>query len=266
MGTDAMDYILVDPFVAPFDQQPNFAEKLVHLPDCYQINDRRRPIAPHTPKRAGCGLPESGFVFCCLSACYKLTPPIFDIWMRLLAAVPGSVLWLLESSTAAAENLRREADARLADGARRLVFAPSLPNPEHLARFAVADLFLDTLPYNAHTVTSDALWAGCPVVTCAGSTFASRVAGSILHAAGLPELVTTSLADYEALALRLARDSHALQELRAKVKSNRLTMPLFDSLRWTRHVEAAFEEMWWLRQAGQPPRAFAVPRISDPTT
>ena len=266
MGSDAMDYILVDPFLVPFDQQPNFAEKLVHLPDCYQINDRRLPVASHTPTRTECGLPESGFVFCCLSACYKITPTMFDIWMRLLAAVPGSVLWLLESSAGATENLQREADARLADSAGRLVFAKSLPNPEHLARFAVADLFLDTLPYNAHTVSSDALWAGCPVVTCAGTTFASRVAGSILHAAGLPELVTTSLADYEALALRLARNSQELEELRAKVRSNRLSTALFDSLRWTRHAEAAFEEMWRLHQAGQPPRAFAVPRISDRTS
>ena len=258
MGIAAMDYILVDPFLAPADQQPHFSERLVHLPDCYQINDRRRPIVSRAPTRAECGLPETGFVFCCLSAAYKITPPIFDVWMRLLSEVPGSVLWLLDSGPAATGNLRREADARLAGGAARLVFAPSLPNREHLARLAAADLFLDTLPYNAHTVTSDALWAGCPVVTCAGATFASRVAGSILRAAGLAELVTTSLADYEGLALRLAREADWLRKIRRRLASERMVMPLFDSRRLTRHMEAAFEEMWRLYGAGEAPRGFKV--------
>ncbi len=246
MGTDAVDYILVDPFVAPPDQQPFFTEKLVHLPDCYQINDRRRPIASPIPTRAECGLPETGFVFSCLSACYKITAPMFDIWMRLLEAVPGSVLWLLESNPAATANLKREADARLDGGSTRLVFAPGLPNPQHLARLAVADLFLDTLPYNAHTLASDALWAGCPVLTLRGRHVAGLggVAGSILHAAGMPELVTTTLADYEALALRLARDNNLLEGIRSKLQENRLVMPLFDSEKLTRHIEAAYEEMW----------------------
>ncbi len=258
MGSDAIDYILADPFVAPRDQQGNFAERLVHLPDCYQINDRRRPIAPHIPTRAECGLPERGFVFCCFSAAYKITAKMFDVWMRLLEGVPHSVLWLLESSPAASANLGREAEARLAGGAARLVWAPSLPNPEHLARLAVADLFLDTLPYNAHTLTSDALWVGCPVVTCAGEPFASRVAGSLLHAVRLPELVTTTLADYEALALRLAQDSEELQAVRGKLQANRLATPLFDSATLTRNIEAAFEEMVRLHRAGDAPRSFAV--------
>ncbi len=244
MGTEAIDYILVDPFVVPPSEQIHFTEKLVHLPDCYQVNDRRRPIASPIPTRAECGLPDGAFVFCCLSAPYKITAPMFDIWMRLLAAVPHSVLWLLESSPGATANLQREAEGRLTGGSARLKFAPGLPNPQHLARLAVADLFLDTLPYNAHTLTSDALWAGCPVVTCAGATFASRVAGSVLHAVGLPELVTTSLADYEALALRLARDPARLQAIRTKLKNNRLATPLFDSERLTRNIEAAYEEMW----------------------
>jgi protein O-GlcNAc transferase len=242
MGTDAVDYILVDPIVAPPDQQPHFTEKLVHLPDCYQMNDRRRPIAS-VPSRAHCGLPETGFVFCCLSAAYKITAPMFEIWVRLLEAVPGSVLWLLDSGATANANLRREADARLAGAASRLLFAPSVTNPKHLARLAVADLFLDTLPYNAHTVASDALWAGCPVVTCTGATFPSRVAGSLLHAAGLPELVTTTLTDYEALALRLARNAEELQSVRMKLQSNRLTAPLFDSVKMTRNIEAAYGAM-----------------------
>ena len=172
---------------------------------------------------------------------------MFDIWMRLLERVPGSVLWLLETNATATANLRREAEARLKGGAARLVFAPTLANPEHLARFAVAGVFLDTLPYNAHTLSSDALWGGCPVLTCAGETFASRVAGSILHAAGLPELVTSTLAEYEALALRLVGDREELRAFRARLERNRLELPLFDTPRFARDIEAAFE--WMVRNA-----------------
>ena len=185
-------------------------------------------------------------MFCCFNAAYKITPAIFDIWMRLLDKVPGSVLWLLETSATASANLRREAEARRKGGADRLVFAPTLANPEHLARFAVADLFLDTLPYNAHTLASDSLWGGCPVLTCAGETFASRVAGSLLHAAGLPELATSTLAEYEALALRLAESPEELAALRARLAGDRRELPLYDTPRFTRDLEAAFE--WMLRQ------------------
>jgi protein O-GlcNAc transferase len=258
MGMDAVDYILADPFVAPFDQQPYFTEKLVHLPACYQINDRRRPIASPLPTRADCGLPATGFVFCCLSAAYKITQPIFRIWMRLLDAVPDSVLWLLDDGPAAVANLRSEA------GSARLIFAPPLPNPQHLARLSAADLFLDTLPYNAHTLASDAMWAGCPMITCTGATFPSRVAGSILGAAGLPELVTTSLADYEALALRLARDPALLREMRFRLQANRDTSPLFDTPTLTRHIEAAYREMWRIHHAGESPRPFALPLGAPP--
>jgi protein O-GlcNAc transferase len=247
MGTGFIDFILVDPFVVPLDHQPYFSERLVHLPDCYQVNDDTRPIAPRIPSRAECGLPEAGFVFCCFNSTYKITPRIFGIWMRLLAATEGSVLWLFESNPLAAGNLRREAEAR-GIRADRLIFAPMLPNPEHLARFQVADLFLDTLPYNAHTLASDALWGGCPVVTCAGETFPSRVAGSLLRAVGLPELVTTSLAEYEALTLRLARDPDQLCSLREKLRHNRLTFPLFDTRRFARHLEEAYTAMWDLRE------------------
>jgi protein O-GlcNAc transferase len=243
LGTKAVDYILVDQFVVPAEEQPNFTEKLVHLPDAYQINDSRRIISSPAPTREQCGLPAAGFVFCCLSASYKITPRMFDIWMRLVEATPDSVLWLLDPGRVAADNLQREADARVPGGASRLVFAPSLPNPDHLARLSVADLFLDTLPYNAHTLASDALWAGCPVLTCSEATFPSRVAGSLLHAIGLPELVTSTLAEYEALALHLARDRDALHAIRNRLRENRLTTPLFDSRRFTRNLEAAFEEM-----------------------
>jgi predicted O-linked N-acetylglucosamine transferase (SPINDLY family) len=248
MGTRAIDYVLVDRFVVPVDQQEHFTETLVHLPHCYQVNDRRRPIA-RARGRAEYGLPENGFVFCCFNSPHKITPAIFDIWMRLVERVPGSILWLLETSPAAMENLRREAEARLKRGSERLKFAPSVTNAEHLARFVVADLFLDTLPYNAHTLTSDALWGGCPVLTSTGETFSSRVAGSILHAAGLPELVTSTLAEYEATALRLAGDRAKLDMLRARIQKSRMEVPLFDTPRFTRAIETAFE--WMMQKASR---------------
>jgi predicted O-linked N-acetylglucosamine transferase (SPINDLY family) len=258
LGSDAVDFVVVDPTVVPADEQPYFTERLVHLPDCYQANDRQRPIAPGTPSHAECGLPEAGFVFCCFNSAYKITAAMFDIWMRLVNRVPGSVLWLLEPGVAAAANLRREAEARVAGGAARLVFAPWLPNPLHLARLRLAGLFLDTLPYNAHTLASDALWAGCPVVTCAGRAFPGRVAASLLRAAGLPELVTQTPADYEALALDLARNPLRLRAVREKLDANRLTAPLLDSRRFTRCLESAFETMWRMLRAGEPLRSFTV--------
>ena len=248
MGMPAIDYVLVDRFIVPADQQEYFTETLVHLPHCYLVNDRRRQIAiAHS--RAEYGLPENGFVFCCFNSPHKITPAIFDIWMRLLEQVPGSVLWLLESTPATLANLRREAEARLKGGSEQLKFAPSLPNAEHLARFAVADLFLDTLPYNAHTLTSDALWGGCPVLTSTGETFASRVAGSILYAAGLPELVTSTLEEYEATALRLAGDRVELEAVRARIQKNRVDAPLFDTPRFARDIETAFE--WMMQKASK---------------
>jgi predicted O-linked N-acetylglucosamine transferase (SPINDLY family) len=261
MGTEGVDYVLVDRHVVPADEQAYFTERLVHLPDCYQVNDRRRPLASRLPARKECGLPETAFVFCCFNSPYKITAPMFDIWMRLLRGVPGSVLWLLEPNATAAANLRREADSRLAGGAARLVFAPSLPNPEHLARFAGADLFLDTLPYNAHTLASDALWGGCPVITCAGRAFPGRVAASLLRAVGLPELVTQTTAEYEALAFELALDPLCLRGIREKLGAFRLTTALFDSRRFARHIESAFETMLRIQLAGESPRPFAVARI-----
>jgi predicted O-linked N-acetylglucosamine transferase (SPINDLY family) len=243
MGADFIDYLLTDRFVTPPEQQAVFSEELIELPDCYQVNDRKRPIAERTPTRAECGLPEEGVVFCCLNYAVKITPQMFGIWMRVLEAVPGSVLWLLESNRWVAENLRREAGARGVDPSR-LVFAPPLPLAEHLARYRLADLFLDTYPVTAHTTASDALWVGLPVLTCAGETFVSRVAGSLLHAVGLADLVMDSLAAYEAKAIVLGRDAAERERLTGVLAANRETTPLFDTPRFTRHLEAAYHTMW----------------------
>ncbi|HSS13354.1 MAG TPA: tetratricopeptide repeat protein [Rhizomicrobium sp.] len=238
-GARYMDYILADRIVLPLDQQPYFSEKIVHLPDCYQANDATRPV-PAPPSRAKAGLPAGGFVFCCFNNSWKITAPLFEIWMRLLQQVPGSVLWLLDSP--ARDNLRAHATAHGVD-AGRLVFAPRLKPDQHLARYPLADLFLDTLPYNAHTTCSDALWTDLPVVTCYGNTFQGRVAASLLKAIDLPELVTTRLADYEALALELAGNPALLKATREKLARNRLTTPLYDSECFRRNIEAAYEAM-----------------------
>jgi len=257
MGADFMDYILVDDFIVPPGQQPYFSERLVHLPGCYQVNDSRRAIAERTPSRGQCDLPDQGFVYCSFNNNYKITPEIFDVWMRLLAAVEGSVLWLFEANRFAADNLRREALAR-GVAAERLVFAPRLEPAEHLARHRLADLFLDTAPINAHTTASDALWAGCPVLTIAGQTFVARVAGSLLRTLDLPELIATNLAEYEATALRLTRDPRALAALRDRLAANRTTSSLFDAGQFARHLEQAYDTMYEIHRAGQAPRAFAV--------
>ena len=226
----------------------------------YQPNDTKRLISK-TPTRAECGLPEQGFVFCSFNNTYKITPEFFDIWMRLLTAVPGSVLWLLEANDLVKENLRTEA-AKHGVEPGRLIFARRESSPEHLARHRLADLFLDTLPYNAHTTASDALWAGLPVLTCAGNTFAGRVAGSLLQAVGLPELITFSPAAYETLALRLAREPALLQGLWHKLLGNRLNAALFDIGRYTRHYEAALTQMWETWANGQEAMSFSVPTLS----
>ncbi len=258
MGADYIDYIVVDPFIVAPDQQQFFAERLAFLPECYQPNDRLRPIAEHTPSRRDCGLPDRGLVFAAFNSPYKITPAVFDIWMRLLQSVPSAVLWLLRDNPWVEGNLRREAQAR-GVASERLVFAPRAYLPDHLARHRLADLFLDTFPCNAHTTASDALWAGLPLLTCAGRSFAARVAGSLLHAIGLPELVTTSPADYEALALALARSPERLAALRDRLRANRATSPLFDAGRLARHLEAAYLEMYRLHQSGMAPRSLAVP-------
>jgi predicted O-linked N-acetylglucosamine transferase (SPINDLY family) len=257
MGADFIDYVIADKVVLPFDEQPNYAEKIVHLPECYQVNDSQRRIGSRTPSRQEIGLPESGFVFCCFNNNYKITAPFFDVWMELLKAVDGSVLWLRRDNEIAEKNLQREASARGINPAR-LVFASRVSMEDHLARHRLADLFLDTLPYNAHTTASDALWAGLPVLTCCGDTFAGRVAASLLSAVGLTELVTHNLDDYKALALRLAQDSSLLNYLRTKLARNREIYPLFDSKRFTRHLEAAYATMWNIWQRGEKPQSFGI--------
>ncbi len=257
MGSKMIDYIIADAVVAPFEHQPFFDEAIVHLPHSYQPNDRRRPGSQADVSREAHGLPEEAFVFCCFNNNYKLTPLVFEIWMRLLAVVPGSILWLLQANNAAADNLRAAALTHGISG-ERLVFAPRLAYDQHLSRLGLADLFLDTLPVNAHTTASEALWVGVPVLTCTGSHFASRVAASLLTSIGLPELITADLASYEHEALALARDPERLAALRAHLVANRSTAPLFDTPRYTRNYEAALTRMVERREAGLSPEPFAV--------
>ena len=256
-GATFIDYVVADRIVLPLDQQPFWTEKIVHLPDCYQVNDSKRAIAEHTPSRQEAGLPEDAFVFCSFNNTWKVTAEVFDVWMRLLAAVPGSVLWVLRDNVIVENNLRRGAQARGID-ASRLVFAETLPLADHLARHRLADLFVDTLPVNAHTTASDALWAGLPLVTCCGQAFASRVAASLLHAVGLGELVTHDLAQYEQMALRLALDPPLLASMRERLQANRATCPLFDIERSRRHIEEAYTTMWRLFLDNQSPRSFTI--------
>jgi protein O-GlcNAc transferase len=258
MGADFIDYIIADPIVLPMDEQVHYAEKIVHLPDCYQPNDRARQIADLAPTRRACGLPDEGFVFCCFNHSYKITPDMFDIWMRLLRKVDGSVLWLFDSYPDVRANLAREARDRGVDPSR-LIFAPRVPTREHWARLTCADLFLDTLPYSAHTTASEALWVGLPVLTLRGNTFAGRVAASLLAAVGLPELITDARDEYESKALYLATDPSALAALKQKLISNRQTAPLFDTPRFTRHIEAAYRRMWEIWVAGEEVRGFRIP-------
>lgn len=260
MGAPYMDYLIADPVIIPAGEARFYSEQVVRLPDSYQATDDERPIG-ETPTRAQCKLPEAGFVFCSFNNNYKVLPRMFDIWMRLLTRVEGSVLWLYVKSPEAIGNLQREAAARGVDPGR-LVFATHLPSPEHLARHRQADLFLDTFPYTSHTTASDALWAGLPVVTCAGETFTSRVAASLLSAVGLAELITDDFEAYEALALNLALEPARLAAVKAKLAAQRTTRPLFDSDRFRRHLESAFATMHERQQQGLPPAAFDVQAIS----
>jgi len=262
MGADYIDYIIADRFIIPEVCQSFYTENVVYLPDTYLPTDSTRFIGEHTPTRGEVGLPEGGFVFCCFNNNYKIAPPVFDIWMRLLRQVEGSVLWLVEDNAEAVRNLRQEAE-RQGVASERLVFAPRVRLDDYLARLRLADLFLDTLPYNAHTTASDALWAGLPVITCAGLSFAARVAGSLLNAVGLPELVTCNLEDYEVLALKLARDRDLLAQIGSKLARNRQNFPLFDTERFCRHIESAYHTMWERHQLGQPPASFAVASKGD---
>jgi predicted O-linked N-acetylglucosamine transferase (SPINDLY family) len=257
MGADFIDYILVDRFVVDSSEQPVFSEKLVHLPGCYQANNPAFARIASPTSRRDWGLPEEGVVLCCFNNSYKLSPGIFDIWMRLLGATPGCVLWLLATNELAEANLRKEAAARGGDPAR-LVFAAVVPSATHIERHRHADLFLDTLPCNAHTTASDALWGGLPVLTSRGDTFAGRVAGSLLNAVDMGELVTTSLREYELMAKALLGDPARLRAMRRKIEQKRDVNSLFDLPTLTRAIEATYERMWQLHLAGEGPQAFAV--------
>jgi protein O-GlcNAc transferase len=257
MGAPFIDYIFVDRIIAPPNAEHFFSEKLVRLPDSYLAHDRKRRIGERAPTREEAGLPREGFVFCCFNNVSKITPDFFDVWMRLLSAVEGSVLWLLPSNPAAESNLRAAAAARGVDPAR-LIFASRMSPEDHLARHRLADLFLDTLPYNAHTTASDALWTGLPLITLLGRAFSGRVAASLLYAIGVPELVSADAREYEALALRLAREPALLASYRGRLAANRLATPLFDSARIARHIEAAYCRMIERDQRGQAPASFEV--------
>lgn len=259
MGAPYIDYLIADATLVRPGDEDGYTESVVCLPHSYQPNDRSRPIAAAPVSRAGAGLPEGAFVFCCFNHFAKINPPVFDAWMRILRQLPGAVLWLLDKNRAGTANLRREAEAR-GVAAARLVFSPDRDLPAHLARHRLADLFLDTVPCNAHTTASDALWAGLPVLTCLGETFAGRVAASLLNAAGLPELIARSLPEYEAAAISMARDPARLRSLRDRLAQGRLSVRLFDSARYARHLECAYERMWERQQRGLPP---APIRITD---
>jgi len=251
LGSAWHDYIFTDRFSLPEPLQRFYTERPLNVPHmAFPSDSTRLPPGP-PPTRAACGLPETGFVFCCFNNSFKILPEVFALWMRLLHALPGSVLWLLETSSEAKANLRREA-AAAGVAAQRLIFAPRVSVGEHVARNAAADLFLDTFPYGAHTTANDALLAGLPLLTCVGETLASRIAGSQLQAIGLPELITTSFADYEALALKLATDPALLASYRQRLAANRATTALFDMARYARDFEDAMLRIWDEHQA-QPP-------------
>ena len=252
MGAGYIDYLIADRTLIPESSRRHYAEKIAYLPDSYLVNDGKRAIAEPTPSRDALGLPRTGFVFCAFNGSFKITPPTFAGWMRILQRVEGSVLWLREDNPTATRNLRQEARARGVD-AERLVFASRMPLAEHLARHRAADLFLDVRPYNAHTTACDALWAGLPVLTCLGEAFAGRVAASLLATVDLPELVTSNQEEYEALAVELATNAPRLEQIKRKLECNRLTSPLFDAPRFTRHLEAAYTQMYERYHSDMPP-------------
>ncbi|SNB79178.1 Predicted O-linked N-acetylglucosamine transferase, SPINDLY family [Arboricoccus pini] len=258
LGAPYLDYLIADRHIVPPADEACYSEQVARLPFSYQPNDDKRVIAAERPTRAQCGLPEDAFVFCSFNNAAKLNPAMFEAWMDLLRDTPNSVLWLLRSNETVALNLRREASARSV-APERLVFAPFLAQAQNLARLGLADLFLDSLPFNAHTTASDALWAGVPLLTCTGTNFAGRVATGVLHALDLPELVTDSLEAYLALANQLATQPRRLNALKARLRGNRQTAPLFNTSMFTRHLEAAYQTMWQRHEQGLPPKSFDVP-------
>jgi predicted O-linked N-acetylglucosamine transferase (SPINDLY family) len=264
MGAEFIDYIVADSIIIPAEQREYYSEKVIYLPHSYQPNDDNRTIAAINTQREDFGLPARGFVFCCFNNSYKISPDAYEIWMRLLQKVDGSCLWLLEFNKWAEQNLRMEAEQRGIDQSR-LVFAKKLPHSEHLARLKHADLFLDTFNYNAHTTASDALWAGLPVVTKQGKQFAARVAASLLTAVGLPELITDTEEDYEALILSLATEPEKLSLINAKLAANPLLEPLFDTKRYTLNYERGLQKAYDLHFQGKQPEDIFVREIAGYT-
>lgn len=255
VGAEFVDYAIADATVIPDADFAHYTESVVRLAGCYQVNDRRQPVAFEAPTREALGLPRSAFVFCSFCRHFKIEPVMFAVWMRILEAVPGSVLWLLQGAGA---GRLREAAAKAGIDPARLVFAPGVQKAAHLARHRAADLMLDTRLYNGHTTTSDALWSGVPVVTCPGATFASRVSASLLRAIDVTQGVTADLADYERCAIALARDASRLAALKRKLEANRLSTPLFDTAAFTRRIERAYAVMWERHLAGKPSAPFDV--------
>lgn len=252
MGAGFIDYIIADEIVIPESHRRYYTERIVRLPDTYWFNDSTKIISDRLFTRSELELPEHGFVFCCFNNSYKITPDLFDIWMRILQSVTGSVLWLLEANPTVSKNLRYEALKR-GVSSTRLVFAPRMNMADHLARHRHADLFLDTFYYNAHTTASDALWVGLPVLTCLGNTFAGRVAASLLNAIDLQEMITRTYSEYESRAIELATNPDLLAAVRKKLIINRTSQALFDTTRFTRHIEEAYTKMYERNQAGMPP-------------
>jgi predicted O-linked N-acetylglucosamine transferase (SPINDLY family) len=257
LGCKTYNYIIADKNIIDQQAYKFYIEKPVLMPESYQVNDAHRKVSVDKFNKAKLALPEAGFVYCCFNNNYKILPNIFDIWMRILKSVEGSVLWLFEDNPFASRNLKLEAEKRGVDSSR-LIFASKLPLDQHLARLRLADLFLDTLPYNAHTTASDALWAGLPLLTCPGKSFASRVAASLLRAVEMPELVMHSLEAYEAKAIELAKDTSQLNAIKLKLEQNRKTSSLFDGKLFAQHLEMAYEAMFARYQAGLAPDVIDV--------
>jgi predicted O-linked N-acetylglucosamine transferase (SPINDLY family) len=252
MAADYMDYLVADQTIIPEENQKYYSEKIVYMPNSYQVNVSKRSVSKASLLRHELGLPSTGFVFCCFNNNYKITPPTFAGWLRILKAVEDSVLWLIESNNNTTKNLKKEA-MKFGINKDRLVFATFMPVEDHLSRIKQADLFIDTLPYNAHTTTSDALRMGLPVLTCIGSSFASRVAASLLNAVNLPELITNSQEQYESLAVELATNPEKLKVIKDKLVDNLPAAPLYDTPLFTRHLESAYLAMYDRYQNGLDP-------------
>ena len=241
-GANCIDYLIADKILIPKENQKYFSEKIVYMPDSYQVNDSKRKISDKVFTKKELNLPEDGFVFCCFNQSYKITPYVYDIWMKIIKRVDGSVLWLIKDSDIGSHNLKKEAQKRGVEP-DRIIFAEKMSNSEHLARHRLADLFIDTFPYTAHTTCSDALWSGLPVITKMGESFVSRVSASLLTAIGLPELITKTEKDYEELTFKIARDKSLLNEIKKKLNKNRAIKPLFNTKLFTKNIESAFQIM-----------------------